>query len=67
VADSNSKAAASFLYRHGMQQSHPNGNASMSFKSFLPRKGWGRTNFFYILGDRTLKQDLLTGTTFDPC
>jgi hypothetical protein len=67
VADSNSKAAANFLYRHGMQQSHPNGNASMSLKSFLPLKGWGRINFFDTLGDRSLKQGLSIGTTFDPC
>jgi hypothetical protein len=49
-----------------MQQSHPNGTASMSLKSFLPHKGWGMDKFFYILGDRSLKQGLSIGTTFDP-
>jgi hypothetical protein len=48
AAVSNSKANASFLYRHGVQQSNPNNNASMSLKKFYASQKMGDGQIFII-------------------
>ncbi len=48
AAVSTSKAAASFWYRHGVQQSNPKDNAIMSLKKFYASQRMGDGQIFII-------------------